>query len=79
MQKKIEKIAIKTPSGKIKTASIGKSHNDLHTQGKRGFVSSGREFMNRKEGAKVANKAHQTSGVKSLHSHNLKNQRSKSK
>ena len=69
---RISRIAIKKPNGEIKTAPIGKRHDDLKTSGKRGFITDTGKFAGRQEAAKVANKAHQTKGVKSLHSHNLK-------
>lgn len=72
MATKVSKIAIKKPSGEIKTAPIGKAHDDLHTSGKRGFVLNNGKFVGREEGAKVAKAAKQTT-TKSprLHSHNL--------
>ena len=71
---KIKKIAIKTPSGAVKTAPIGKAHADIHTAGQRGFVTTGDKFVGRVEAGKIAKKAGQVKVMPSskLHSSNLK-------
>lgn len=69
--KRVTKIAIKTPSGKVKTSEIGSHHDDMGIKGKRGFIVRG-EFTGRAEAAKIADKAGQTKRpVKKLHSSNL--------
>jgi hypothetical protein len=70
---RIQKIAIKTPKGEVKTAPIGKHHDDLHSKGKRGFIVDGK-FTGRTEAAKVAKKSGQatSANVKRLHSHQVK-------
>jgi hypothetical protein len=74
--KQVQKIAIKTPTGKVKTAPVGKHHRDIpHAKGQHGFIVDGK-FTGRKEAAKVAAKSGQSkSPVKSLHSKNLKGAR----
>ena len=71
---KITKVAIKTSSGKIKTAPIGKEHKDIAATGQHGFITSGGTFVNREKGGKIATKAGQAKGMqtKFLHSTNLK-------
>jgi hypothetical protein len=71
---KIKKIAIKTPSGKVKTLPVGNHHADMHTTGKRGFVTSEGEFVGRGEAGKIAKKAGQVKKMPTpkLHSSNLK-------
>ena len=39
--------------------TMGLRHKDLHTSGKRGFVTDSGKFVGRTEGAKIANKAPQ--------------------
>jgi len=68
---KVTKVAMKTPSGKIKTAPIGKTHASMHTTGQHGFILSDGSFAGREKAAKVANKAGQVV-VKKLYSTNLK-------
>ena len=80
MASKISKIAIKKPSGKVVTGPMGKVHNDLKTEGKRGFIDNSGKFVGRTEGAKIANKAKQTkSPVSRLHSEDLKAYKPRSK
>jgi len=77
---KIAKVAIKKPSGKVVSEPMGKRHVDLHTSGQRGFVTTTGKFVNRTEGAKIANKANQVkSKVTHLHSEDLKAYKSRSK
>jgi hypothetical protein len=71
---RISRIAIKTPSGKVKTAPIGKHHIDLGATRKdvRGFIADGK-FVGHSAAAKIADKSHQIKKpVKKLHSSNLK-------
>ena len=78
MSNKVEKVALKTKDGKVRTAPVGKRHADVKPKGsaaraQHGFVDSNGKFLNRKEGAKVATKAKQTkSKTKNLHSTDLK-------
>lgn len=60
--------AIKRLSGKVVT---GKNHHAIGGEGKKGFLLSNGEFVNRTEAGKVARKAGQAK-AKVLHSHNLK-------
>lgn len=72
--KKIAKIAVKKPSGKIVSAPPPAHHADLKVQGKRGFLDSNGKFENRTRAAKTAIKAGQVKGVKKvpfLHSTDL--------
>ena len=76
--KKIKKIAIKTPSGKVKAAPIGKRHKDIKAEGQHGFIDSTGKFVGRTEGAKIAKKAKQTTiKSKQLHSSNLDKKKKK--
>ena len=66
---RITKIAIKTPTGKIKTAPVGKTHADIGVKGEHGFIA----YVGRKDGAKIAKKSGQTTTkAKLLHSTMLK-------
>lgn len=71
---KIKVPAIKKTSGKIvKAKSKQESHDDLETEGQRGFVTSEGKFVNRGEAAKIAKKAKQVpKNVKKLHSSDLR-------
>jgi len=76
---KIKGPAIKTPDGEVATAPIGKHHKDIRKRehirkGTPGFTTSAGEFVNRKEGAKIAKKAGQVDKLPTphLHSENLK-------
>jgi len=66
--------AIKKTNGKVvKAKSKKESHDDLNTEGTRGFVLSDGKFVGRKAAAKVAKDAKQVrSTVKSLHSEDLR-------
>jgi hypothetical protein len=76
--RKIERVALKKKDGSVNTVPVGKRHADVKPKGsaarsKHGFVDSNGKFLNRKEGAKVANKAKQTkTKTKNLHSTDLK-------
>jgi len=70
--KHITRIAIKTPSGSIKTTPIGKHHDDLNAEGRRGFMTSDKQFVNRTEATRIARKSGQTTVSTPLHSHQLK-------
>lgn len=72
--KKIHKVAIKLKDGTVKTVPIGKQHKDINGgHGRRGFVTTSGDFVNRKQGAKIATKAGQTKvKTKNLHSTELK-------
>ena len=70
---KIAKIAIKTDSGKVKTARIGKSHADIGGAGQHGFITDTGVFVGRTAGAGIAKAAKQVpASIKQLHSHHLK-------
>ena len=80
MATKIAKVAIKKPSGKVASEPMGLKHKDLHTSGKRGFVTDSGKFVGRTEGAKIANKAKQSkTPVSRLHSEDLKAYKPRSK
>ena len=66
--------AVKKSSGKVvKAPSKQYSHDDLETEGQRGFVLSDGTFANRGKAAKVAVKAKQVpKKVKKLHSEDLR-------
>ena len=66
--------AIKKTDGKIvKAKSKKESHNDLNTEGKRGFILSDGKFAGREEAATVAKKAKQVpKTIKKLHSEDLR-------
>lgn len=70
---KIHRPAIKTEAGTVVVAKkAGLRHKDINAEGRRGFVTDTGKFVNRGEGAKIAQKAGQVTGsVQSLHSHNL--------
>lgn len=71
---KVSKVAIKTPSGKVKSAKPPAHHADLKAKGKRGFLLSDGKFVNRTEGGKVAKKAKQVAAIERnpfLHSSDL--------
>jgi hypothetical protein len=72
--KKVSVPAVKKTSGKVvKAKSKQESHDDLKTEGQRGFVLSDGTFANRGESAKVAKKAKQVpKTVKKLHSEDLR-------
>ena len=65
---KVNSPAIKRASGKV---DQGRNHAAIGGQGKKGFVLSTGEFVNRTEAGKVAKKAGQAK-AKILHSHHLK-------
>ena len=68
--RKIVKAAIKDSSGKVTT---GDKHKNIPAHGKEGFKTNDGKFIDRKEAAKVANKAGQTNGkVKTLQAHMIK-------
>ena len=75
--KKVSVPAVKKTSGKVvKAKSKQESHDDLKTEGQRGFVLSDGTFANRTESAKVAKKAKQVpKTVKKLHSEDLRNKK----
>jgi len=66
--------AIKKTDGKIvKAKSKKESHDDLNTEGKRGFILSDGRFAGREEAATVAKKAKQVpKTIKKLHSEDLR-------
>jgi hypothetical protein len=66
--------AVKKSSGKVvKAKSKQQSHDDLKTEGQRGFILSDGTFANRGDAAKVAVKAKQVpKKVKKLHSEDLR-------
>ena len=66
--------AIKKSDGKIvKAKSKKESHDDLNTEGKRGFILSDGKFAGREEAATVAKKAKQVpKTIKKLHSEDLR-------
>ena len=66
--------AIKKTDGKIvKAKSKKESHDDLNTEGKRGFILSDGKFAGREEAATVAKKAKQVpKTIKKLHSEDLR-------
>ena len=66
--------AVKKSSGKVvKAKSKQQSHDDLKTEGQRGFVLSDGTFANRGKAAVVAKKAKQVpKKVKKLHSEDLR-------
>ena len=66
--------AVKKSDGKIvKAKSKKESHNDLNTEGKRGFILSDGKFAGREEAATVAKKAKQVpKTIKKLHSEDLR-------
>jgi len=70
---KIHRPAIKTEKGIVVVAhKEGLKHVQIPAEGKRGFVTDTGKFVNRGEGAKIAQEAGQvTKGVKSLHSEDL--------
>ena len=69
--------AIKKTDGKIvKAKSKKESHDDLNTEGKRGFILSDGKFAGREEAATVAKKAKQVpKTIKKLHSEDLRKKR----
>ena len=66
--------AVKKSDGKIvKAKSKNESHDDLNTEGKRGFILSDGKFTGREEAATVAKKAKQVpKTIKKLHSEDLR-------
>ena len=66
--------AVKKSAGKIVKATSNKeSHDDLSTEGKRGFILSDGKFAGREEAATVAKKAKQVpKTIKKLHSEDLR-------
>ena len=66
--------AVKKTSGKVvKAKSKQQSHDDLKTEGQRGFILSDGTFAGREEAATVAKKAKQVpKTVKKLHSEDLR-------
>ena len=66
--------AVKKTSGKVvKAKSKQQSHDDLKTEGQRGFILSDGKFAGREEAATVAKKAKQVpKTVKKLHSEDLR-------
>ena len=78
MPNKIERVALKKKDGTVTSVKPGKRHADVKPKGsaarsKHGFVDSDGKFLNRKQAAKVANKAGQTkTKTKNLHSTDLK-------
>ena len=66
--------AVKKSDGKIvKAKSKKESHDDLNTEGKRGFILSDGKFAGREEAATVAKKAKQVpKTIKKLHSEDLR-------
>jgi hypothetical protein len=72
--KKVVVPAVKKSSGKVvKAKSKKESHDDIDTEGKRGFVLSDGTFADREKAAKVAKAAKQVpKKVVSLHSSDLR-------
>ena len=66
--------AVKKSDGKIvKAKSKKESHDDLNTEGKRGFILSDGKFAGREEAATVAKKAKQVpKTIKKLHSEDFR-------
>ena len=77
--KKIIEIAKKEKNGKVKTAPLGKDHDDIHVKGKPGFEDSNGKFENRKQAASTVEKAKQTKpkDKNSLHSKDFMNKEEK--
>ena len=80
--RRIKAAAIKKPSGKVVTKKPPAHHVDVAAkdrkaggtgQGKRGFVTSGGEFVGRQEGKKIARKSGQARvrGRRGLHSQDV--------
>jgi hypothetical protein len=72
--KKVSVPAVKKTSGKVvKAKSKQQSHDDLKTEGERGFILSDGTFAGREKAATVAKKAKQVpKTVKKLHSEDLR-------
>ena len=63
----------KTDEKIVKAKSKKESHDDLNTEGKRGFILSDGKFAGREEAATVAKKAKQVpKTIKKLHSEDLR-------
>lgn len=76
--KKITKVAKKTKQGVVHTTKLGNVHADIPSKGEHGFIASDGKFKNRKQGAKIANKANQSkTKVRKLHSTDLKQYKGK--
>ena len=69
--KRIVGPAIKTARGKVVAKPIPAHHVDLGAKGKRGFLTSSGEFVNRAEGGRIARRAGQAKQA-NLHSGDLK-------
>lgn len=74
MVKKIVGPAIKMPCGRVVSKAIPAHHADLKAKGKRGFVTTSGEFVNRAEGGKIARRAGQAK-AQNLHSGDLERKR----
>lgn len=72
--KKVVVPAVKKSDGKVvKAKSKKESHDDLNTEGTRGFILSDGTFAGREKAATVAKKAKQVpKTVKKLHSEDLR-------
>ena len=75
--KKVSVPAVKKTSGKVvKAKSKQQSHDDLKTEGERGFIPSDGTFAGRKKAATVAKKAKQVpKTIKKLHSEDLRKEK----